>query len=544
MRTLITRKNLILILIILAGAFFRFFKLDEYPIQLNHDEISQLYDVKSIMQTKKDMYGNFLPLAFPSTGDYKVGHYIYISAIPYLFFGDKEITIRIPAAFFGTLTILAVFLFVSILTNNWSLAILSAAVVSFTPSEIFYARKSFENVIGTDLVFFGLFFVLKYLKEGRDRAWAIIGVFILTLAMYVYTSHTILVPLLLFLLSILFKNKISKRKQDFSLILVFWIILITPLIILTNQNSGLRFRAASVFITQDTNLGKVISLNGNQLKSYLDFVPTKLLNQFDPTYLFLNGLDFTSQNAFGMGPLLIWQFPFLLLGVIFLCRSRMLSKERNLLFGLSVLAMIPSAMTFEDFSPHRSVLSFTTLSIISAFGLYWFITIILKFKNSYFRLLFFMVVLVSLLVNLIYFLRMYTITYPYEKSEKIQYPFKEISQFAWSKYNNFDQIVFDPKFGETEPFIGVGAQYYLAYYGNYPPEKLQKQYHIGNKPRETIFDKFSIREVFWPFDKDLKNTLIIASPWSVPENDITDKSKIIKRFYFYNGKLAFYAIKL
>ncbi|MDP3758841.1 MAG: glycosyltransferase family 39 protein [Candidatus Daviesbacteria bacterium] len=320
MRTLINRKTFILVLIILAGAFFRFFRLAEYPIQLNHDEISQLYDTRSILETKKDIYGNFLPLAFPSTGDYKVGHYIYISTIPNLLLGNKEITIRIPAAFFGTLTILAVFLFIKILTKNWLLAIFSAAVISFTPSEIFYSRKSFENVIGSSLDFFGLFFFLKHLKEGAGRGWAVLGVFVLAIAMYIYTSQTILIPLLMLLLIILFRKKILAQRKDFLLIFVLWIIFIIPLIIITTVNPSLRFRAQSVFVTQDVNLGKVINLNENKLKSYIDFIPTKLLHQFDPGYLFLDGLDLTNQNAFDVGPLLVWQFPFLVMGIIFLIK--------------------------------------------------------------------------------------------------------------------------------------------------------------------------------------------------------------------------------
>ncbi len=544
MHLLINKKKLILILIILLGLFFRFYKLSEYPIQLNHDEISQLYDTGSILETKRDIYGNFLPLAFPSTGDYKVGHYIYISTIPHLLFGNQEVTIRIPAAFFGTLTILAVFLLVKILTNNWLIAIISAAVISFTPSEIFYSRKSFENVIGSNLDLFGIFFLLKYLKEERDKIWAILGIFLLTIAMYIYTSHTIVVPIFIIFLSYLFRRKVFSRAREFLLFFLFWIVLLIPLIIFTIQDSGLRFRAQSVFITQDANLGNVINLNGSMIKSYLDFVPNKFFNQFDPAYLFLNGLDLTNHNAFDMGPLLIWQFPLLILGIIFLVRNNYMTITRNLLFGLTLAAMLPSALTFEDFSPHRSVLSFSALSIISSFGLYWLIKIILRLRNLSLKVLIFTLIFVSLVFNIIYFIRMYTISYPYERSEKLQYPFKEVSIYVWSQYNNFDHIIFDPKFGDTSPLIGVGAQYYLAYYGNYPPDKLQKQLRLGSKPREVIFDKFSIREVYWPSDRNLKNTLIIASPWSIPEQDIADKKSIIKRFFFYNGQPAFYAIKL
>ena len=538
------KKIIVIILVLILGAFLRFFKLDEFPIQLNHDEVSQAYDTYSIIKTGKDINGNFLPLAFPSTGDYKVGHYIYLSTIPFYFFGDKEFAIRIPAAFFGSLTVLAVFLFINVLTKNWNISILAALLVAITPSEIFYSRKSFENVIGVCFELFGLFCLFNNLLNNKRKAWVYLGIFLMSVAMYFYTSHVITVPLILILIIFNFRKKIQYQKKYLISLFLSWIIFITPLLFLIITDAGLRFRAASVFVNQDTNFGRTVNLTGNYFKSYVDIIFLKFLNQFNPTYIFVNGLDLTNQKILGIGPLLFCQLPLVILGMIFLLRNNIYLIQRRFLFGLFLISIIPSALTFEDYSPHRSMLAFTTLSIISAFGLYWLVFWIkrempyVRFRNYLLGFIGFCLVL-----NLIYFLRIYTQSYPFEKSEKMQYPFKQISLYMWSQYNNFEQIVFDPKLGETTPFIGVGAQYYLAYYGNYSPKKMQKELRTGKKKRELIFDKFSIREVYWPEDRNLKNTLIIVSPWSVPFSDV-DKNLIIKKFYFYDGTLAFYAIRL
>lgn len=138
---------------------------------------------------------------------------------------------------------------------------------------------------------------------------------------------------------------------------------------------------------------------------------------------------------------------------------------------------------------------------------------------------------------------MYFVNFPFEKSQYLNYPFKQVAQFAWSQYDNFDQIIFDPQFGEVAPVIGSATHYYFAYYGNYSPAKFQKEYKIGQKPREILFDKFSIRKLDFGEDQFLKRTLIIASLWSLPVSSI-DKNKIIHTFYFYNKTPAFYAIKL
>ncbi len=537
-------RNILLILaIIIVGGFFRFFKLSDYPVGLDHDEISQLVDTAAISETGKDIYGNFLPLTFLSTGDYKVGHYIYISIPFYRLFGNKEVTIRMPAAFFGTLTILAVLLFVKNLTKNWTLSLLSSLMVAITPSEIFYSRKSFENVIGVCLDFFGLYFLLKAINSKRFL-WGFVGIFFLAGAMYVYTSQTIIVPLILFLFLTNKGIRIIGRKT-FLKFLAFWVILIIPLILITLTNPDLRFRATSVFISQDPNLGRQIEITGSPLKSYIDYTFTRFLNQFNPVYLFANGLDLTNQGFIGMGPLLFWQLPFLILGIVFLFRDEKLSISKKILPALAFIAIIPSAITFEEYSPHRAMLSFTIMSIISAFGLHWFIKTIFDYRNLGEKIKFgvIFIVFLALIANVIYFVRIYSVSFPFEKSHKIQYPFEEVTRFIWSEYNNYDKIVFDPQFGEINPIIGVGAHYYLIFYGNYPLSKFQNESRIGSKPRELLFDKFSIRQVYWPVDKDMKNTLLIASLWSIPIETI-DKSKIIKRFDFYDGHPAFYAIKL
>lgn len=544
MRTQILSKYKYIIIIIIIGAFFRFYKLAEFPVQLNHDEISQLYDAISIAQTGKDIYGSFLPVVFQSTGDYKPAQYTYLSTIPYLFLGDREITIRIVAAFFGTLTIGAVFLFINALTKNLNLAHLCSAMIAITPSEIFYSRKSFESVIGVCLIFFGLFCLLNVLQKTREKLWGYLAAFCFAYAMYLYTSYLIVVPLMLLLFFLIFRNNKNFQAKKFVPGFVLLLVLIIPMMILTISNAKLRYRAESVFITQDVNLGRTISYSQDFFKSHLDYIYVRFLNHFNPAFIFANGLNLTNQELLGVGPLLFIQFPFFIFGFFYLIKNNAFSKERKLLLGLILIAMIPSSITFENYSPHRSALAYSLMSIISGSGLYWTIYSIFKMSlNIKIRTTIATLILSLFIVNIIYFFHVYTVNYSFEKSHEFQYPFKSVAEFIWSEYPNYNQIVFDPQYGDIEPKIGVGAHYYLAFYGHYSPEKFQKEYRKGEKPREIIFDKLSIRQVYWLEDRKLKDTLFVVSPWSVPPGDV-DQNLIIKRFNFYNGRLAFYAIKL
>lgn len=540
---------LAVLLITLIGGVLRFYQLDKYPLQLNHDEISQLYDTASIVATGRDIYGNFLPLAFPSTGDYKVGHYIYISILPYLIFGMKEIAIRFPAAFFGTLIIPAVFLFVNILTKNFRLALISSAVIAVTPSEIFYSRKSFENIIGVFFVFSGLFLLIGHLEGNKSKLRSFITALFLALPMYIYTSHTIVVPLAIISFTLIYWKKILLQYRYFLGMFLVWIILLLPLFYITLTDPGIRFRAASVSIFQDAALqGQLQSIDkGNlifsrlyQIKAILGYSFTKYLKQFDPNRIFGNGLDFTNQGMIGIGPLMFWQLPFFLLGIIYILRSSFFASGKFLLI-LLLLAMIPSGITFESYSPHRSVLAFSIMSIISAFGIYWSYQLIQKKAKNPLKIAILSTVSLLLVINLVYFIHMYTVNYPFEKSQNMHYPYKNVAFFAWSQYGNFDQIIIDPVYGQAAPVKAVAVHYYLAYYGNYLPADFQKDLRVEKSG--IYFDKFQVREIDWSKDQLLSNILIIASPWSIPIGNV-DKQKIIKEFNFYDGQPAFYAIKL
>lgn len=546
----LNKNYLILIFIILLGLFLRLYQLDKFPVNLSHDEISQLYDAISIAQTGKDIYGNFMPTIFESVHDFKPPFYTYITSIFYLLFGGGEITIRLPGVFFGTLIIPAVFLFVLKLLKNMKIALWAAFFTAIAPFEIFFSRKSFENGAGIFLMLIGFSFLLIYTEKKSKLACLYLSALSFAAGMYTYFSHAIIIPLLLAFFVIIFRKEFNfSKKLFFPTVFFFLLVIPLGLIILTNQGS--RYRSQTVFILQDPILGQQIEIAEKssflpsffKYKTILSYAFSRYLNQFDPMYLFGNGLDFTNQGPLGIGPLYLFQLPILILGIYYLIKLKGFSNRKKFIIGWIVLGMLPSGLTFEEHSPHRSVMVFTMFNIVSAVGIYYLLEkIYLKKKLN--KLPIFLSFIFILILSFVYFVQMYTINYPSEKSEAIQYPFKQIAQYAWSEYPNYDQIVFDPLYGSVAPTIGTAVHYYLAYYGNYPPAKFQKEYRRGKKEREVIFDKFSIRKVDWREDYTLKKTLIIASSWSLPIDTI-DKSRIKKVFYYYNsknGKVAFYAI--
>lgn len=540
MHRLLNGQLLLFAFIIILSALLRFYQLNKFPLQLNLDEISQLYESKSIVETQKDIYGNHLPVVFPLFGVYTPGHYIYITSVFYRIFGDKEIIIRIPAALMGSLTVIAVYFFVYQLTKNWKIATTSAFVIALTPSEIFYSRKSFEYMIGHFFVYLGMGLLIKYTSfYKKSNLLSLMGMFFLGLAMYTYTAHAVLVPMIVTAFMVVYK---SANK----LLLIPFILIITPLIYLVFTNPDLRIRANSIFITQDPTLGDrlvQINLNNpflNQFYTYVEIIShifNRYLSQFDLNYLFVSGLDLTNQNLVGSGPLYLIQLPLILFGIYYLFKKRNFLNQKRFITAVILMSMIPASITFEKFSPHRSVFAFSIISIISSFGLYKFISM---FRM---KLLGLGVITCAFLLNIVYVAHLYIVNFPNEKSETMHYPLKQVALYIWSEYDNFEKILIDPRFGQTYPSRASGIHYYVAYYGKYPPKKFQSEYKTDDLG--IYFDKFTIRDIDWRENKDqaLKKTLIVVSPWAI-QIDKVDKNKLIKQFNFYDGQPAYYAIKL
>lgn len=542
-----TRNSLIILLLItIVGGFFRVYSITKYPSSLNHDEITQLYDAISIAETGKDIYGNSYPLIFKSINDYKPPFYTYSTALAYKLLGWQEFSVKVTAILFGVLMIPAVYLFSSLLFKNSSIGIFAAIFTAVAPFEIFYSRKGFENGAGIFLMLLGSSSLIYFIEKQKKNKFLYVSFIFFGLAMYTYFSHVFIIPLLLIGFYLSYKksfDKIGRRTLLKNSIIALLIIL--PLIFLVLQNPDASNRSQAVFISQDLDLGRLIDNFNNPVLRNLILIAysfNRFLSQFDLSYLFANGLDLTNQGFFGIGPLLFFQLPFLIIGIVYLVRNLKLTSYGGLIILWIILGMLPSGLTFEPHSPHRSVMVFTMLNIVLAVGMYFSYQYIRELKPKI-KLAIYTIIAGGFAINLIYFTHIYAVNYAFEKSQGIQYPFKQVAQFAWEQYPNFKSIVIDPQFGTHAPVIGTGMHYYLGFYGNYPPAKMQREFRTGENIRETKFDKFSIRKVDFLIDKDLKNTLLIASPWSLPE-DIKNRAEIIRTINFYDGTNAFYALKL
>ena len=99
--------------------------------------------------------------------------------------------------------------------------------------------------------------------------------------------------------------------------------------------------------------------------------------------------------------------------------------------------------------------------------------------------------------------------------------------------DNHDQIIFET--GQAQPHI------FVLFYSQYDPNQYHK--NIGcpkcvEMPRKNFdFGKYHFRNIYWPEDKDLANTLFVGSTYSLPEQDIqfTPNALIIEDVTDFRG---------
>jgi hypothetical protein len=269
--------------------------------------------------------------------------------------------------------------------------------------------------------------------------------------------------------------------------------------------AGSRFQGTSIFYSregekQPINRQLVLKLSANYLSHYTS------------SFLFLGGSQNFRMQLKKVGPLLLIEAPFLLLGLAFIIKRR---KQKWAQFLLCWLLIGPAAAAIGFEAPHqiRAFNMLPALIIITALGVYW-----LKPKiNSLAAVL----LLILFIFNSGYFLLHYFQAFPVYAAPDWQYGYQQATEIAASYENKVNKIVFTSHYGQ--PYI-----FTLVY---------------QNRDPQAVFwgamSKYLYRQINWEEDKYLQNVLLIGSAAEIPAN-ATD---LIREINFPNGEVAFRIVK-
>ena len=544
---------LLLGMVMLVGGFLRFWKLDKYPVSLSIDEVIIGYDAYSVMKTGKDHWGEFLPMAFRSVGDYKPPVMIYMMIPAIKLLGLNEFGIRFMVALISSLTILVVYFLSREIVKNDVISVLTALLLAVSPWHINYSRSTFEAVIALFFVLLSVWvFLIGVKNKGKGWWLAVIGA---ALAVYAYHAERVFVPVLTVFLLWLYKDEVLKYKQSLIRALVVGVLVFSPFVYLMITPRG-QTRAAAVVFTKDYELVTRWKMNapyfekqlvGKLVGGYpihvLSFWLKRYLEYGDLDYLFFSGMRYTHNKYPDVGPILLIGLPFFVLGLIGLMNDKMKfinKRSKQLIWGWLLLGPLPATLANNSQHPLRSLTTLPIPQLITALGFYmvgrW---VFKRVRKGFYRGVIISGFIVGLCLNVIYFWQIYSVHFPTHYSHYLMYGMKDIAIYTWQHRKEYKKIVIDPTFGlEARNITGIPFAYVLTF-NQIDPDVIQK---ARQRPGPLQIDNIIFREVDWNKDQSMEDSLLVASKWSFPLESLKS-GQVVKIVRLYNGEPMFYLVK-
>lgn len=547
-------KKVLLVFIFVLALFLRVCKLGEYPTGLLWDEAALGYNAYSILKTGRDEYGKFFPLIFKSFGDYKPGFYIYLTVPAVAIFGLTEFSVRFPSAFLGSLTVLIFYFLLKENKINEKLAIIASFFLAISPWHLHFSRGAWELNVMTFEILMAVFFLTKYCNFRKVAFLCFSEIFWL-LALFTYQSAKVLVPALIIGFVFFFRKELKvialKPKICFLVILVV-VFLFFNFLTATGGRSG-RIKVMSVFSyprsseethlikDQDNNRGLDWSVFHSSPVFFLRGVLGRYLNHFSGKFLFFTGDWSNPRNGVAYhGVLYLSDFIFGLIGLSVLLGRKRNPLENLMLFWL-VLAPLPSALTRDIISSVRSFTMVVPLIFVISVGLSSFLDYIKKnFGHLFLKFCFLLFAFYFLF--LLHFLDLYFVHDPKINAPDHLWGYREVIEYIKPLLEEKKQIVFTTDYGQ--PYI-----FYL-FYSRYNPVSYQKQAKlkessIGDVGEVEQIDKIVFKNIYWPVDRGIKNSLFIGDEFDLPIIDIVNQEGILflKEFNYPNNKTAFRVVE-
>lgn len=558
-----------LVSILLLASFLRLWKLTVNPVSLFGDELDLGYQAYSILQTGRDYNGNFMPLHFHSMAEWRTPLYLY-SAVPTVaVFGITPLGVRLPAAFFGILGVLALYLLVNEILKDKGLALLSAGMLAVSPWHLQYSRAGFEV---SEMLFFlliGLWLFFKTLS-GKNGRYLWMSVFCLVLTPWIYSTAKLFTPLLLvFLFAVWRKEILSLKRRNLYKAALAGLVVGLPIVYATLFGGGTdRFNYISVFsdpttipevgflrsvdagVRGETGIGLSPKLSDrilhNKFIQWGGVVTRNVFQAFSTEFLFIKG-DPNPRQSVGIGEFYKIDALFLILGVM-LFFTKFPDKRIKLLTAFWALAgVIPAAIT-RDGGNHatRLILVLPLLTVLIAYGLF---ETIRSFPRNL-RLPAAAFYAFALLIGFVFYQHKYLVHYPYDSERWWHYGWEDAVSEIKSIDAGYDRVIISMS-GEPAWVFFAGAY-------RFPPGVWQKEFSPDKGVEVPGFGKISHvgKFYFGSPEPDIQiyglnrvidsKTLYLANAKEVGANLIMEPGKapeglnLIKIVAFPSGEPAFY----
>jgi DNA-binding beta-propeller fold protein YncE/4-amino-4-deoxy-L-arabinose transferase-like glycosyltransferase len=201
-----------LLLILIVAALARFYNLAIYPHGLQSDEANNGLDALKWLQN-----GRYTPYAETNEGQATL--FTWLIALFIKCFGQSIHTLRMVSATVGVLTV-AAFYALARECYEHRIALLSTALLAADRWHITFSRIVYELILVPLVLSLQILFLIKALKTGRRRWWALSGA-MMALGLNTYTAYRIVPFFMLAWLAWWLLTHHARVRRDLEGILLF-----------------------------------------------------------------------------------------------------------------------------------------------------------------------------------------------------------------------------------------------------------------------------------------------------------------------------------
>ncbi len=570
------RKYLFLTIVIFIAAIIRLWHIQTVPVSLFGDELDVGYHAYSILKTGRDYSGNFMPIHFQSLAEWRTPLYLYASVPTVALFGISPLGVRLPAALFGILGVIGIYLLIRELMHFGKLkaddsdliGLISAVVLALSPWHIQYSRAGFEVTMLLSFYLFGLYFFFRSIKEESNGRELWLAVLLLVSTPFIYSTAKLFTPILLIMLFVIWHRKIQVMLKKYLLYAVIvGLIIGIPTIYATFFSGGAqRFGYISVFTdpTRETEIGFKRELAAHvRGETGIGLVPTfqdklfynkfnfwgqailkNYFQSFSTQFLFIKGDLNLRHSIEGVAQFYKVEAITMLLGLVYFFSKFRNRKVKLFIAFWILLGAIPSAITREGgMHATRLIIILPPLAFLVSYGIYSLI----RLKRP-FNMFFVGMYLVLFVINFVFYQNAYWRENPWYSERWWHAGFEEAITTIKELESNYDEVLISMS---TEP-----AWIFFAGWSEFDPKIWQEVKPDRNwidhleYGRITTIGKYyfaSPKGGLYEWGKEIDDsTLFMASekevaidlvkePGRTPEN-----LKLIKSITYPSGLPAFY----
>lgn len=503
------KKNLLLLtIIILLGAFLRFYQLGNIPPGAYIDEASQGYNAYTILLTGKDEWGESFPVFLRSFGTYPSPLNTYLLIIPIKIFGLSILTLRTPTAIIGILIMLLTYLLIYFSTKPRlsKPALFTTLVIAISPWAVLYSRLGMEVNLGLFLLLIG--FVLSLFIEKKPWLFILIALSF-AIATYAYTAERVMSVIFLAGIVYYFRKLLWENKKILAFGIILFSVLLLPQLFLLNTPGAIRRYSQQNFLNREfyNQNGKFQNIIFGEQLYYAREFASQYIAYFSPSNLFSNPDSQLSRSSPNLSVFYLWMIIPFFIGIPVLWKNRNIYFFKLVIF-VTLTSLIPAAITRDPFYTSRILPFLWAISIIIGLGV---TNIYERVQSKTLRVFGLFLILGWSLISLY---SSYFVLMPHERSSEFGYQYKELTRIL---QNYKDQEIILNTDIEFPTYI------MMAFYMKYDPVKMQSQTknrlpegyynHVGFDEKYTL-DNITITPDIWTLDKN-KSQILVGTPVAI-----------------------------